>query len=141
MLVETCVNENTMFVPPKDVMFHTHNSETKKKLFQHLKSKTLNQAPLFNHLSTIHSTKLNFTQPPNNLTPKTSPRSQPLRLLLPSNHISPGETNRTRNHSTDQIQRTQNARIPSLDSTMGKISSSKGEDVLDGSLGVRDFGG
>ena len=46
----------------------------KKKVLQHLKSKTLNQAPLFNHLSTIHSTKLNFpstTQKP--YTPKTSP--------------------------------------------------------------------
>lgn len=50
-----------------------HNSETKKKLFQHLKSKTLKQTPLFNHLSTIHSTKLNFTSPPKNLTPKPHP--------------------------------------------------------------------
>ena len=43
---------------------------------------------------------------------ETSPR-----LLLPSNHIGPAETNRARNHSTDQIQRTQNTRIPCLAAT------------------------
>lgn len=137
MLVETCVNGNTMFVPPKDVMFHTQFRNPKKTVstpqVQNFEPGPSFQ-PSFNH--PFHQTQLPFNHP------TTSPRTKN-RLLLPSNHISPAETNRTRNHSTDQIQRTQNARIPSLDRfNKGNKISSKVEGgmfFLMGIWGVRDF--
>ena len=75
--------------------------------------------PNFQHFHSPPSTHLIIT-PRNHITP-FFPLSKKARstmyLLLPSNHIGPAETNRARNHSTDQIQRTQNTRVPCLAAT------------------------
>ena len=132
-----------MFVP-KDIVFHTQFRNKKNKFFN-TSSPKLWSRPLFSTIfqPSIPPNSTSLQQPKN-----TSPRTQQLRLLLPSNHISPAETNGTRNHSTDQIQRTQNARIPSLDrfvSPWGRKSSHRRSKGGDGCsvwwwevLGVRD---